>query len=162
GQADIQALIAGNDVIELSEDTKRAIKLVRKAIRKGDLSKKDVDQKVKKILEAKYWMGLNNYKDINIKNLHNDINRQESYALIQELTDAAITLLKGENLIPLRTDFVKKTAILSIGSKEETDFSSTIKKSIPKAVIFNIPKDINLKDLEKIKADLKNYDQILM
>lgn len=162
GQADIQALIAGNDVIELSEDTKRAIKLVRKAIRKRDLSKKDVDQKVKKILEAKYWMGLNNHQNIGIRNLYNDINRPESSILIQELTDAAITLLKGENLLPLRTDFVKKTVILSIGSNEETSFLTTIKKSIPNAAIFTIPKDINIKDLEKIKTDLKNYDQILM
>ncbi len=55
GEADVRGIIAGNDVIELSGNTVRAVRLVRKAIREKRLSWERVDESVKKILAAKYW-----------------------------------------------------------------------------------------------------------
>ncbi|HEX7365775.1 MAG TPA: glycoside hydrolase family 3 N-terminal domain-containing protein [Pelobium sp.] len=162
GEADVRALIAGNDVLELSENSARAIKLIRKSIRHKRLSWADIDAKVKKILEAKYWMGLHQLKPTNPEGLIADLNSPTEQALNQELTDAAITLLKGKEMIPLRNDFVRKTAIITVGVNEETTFAKKIKSAIPNTMLFIIPKDVSVTEMQAIKAELKNYDLCLL
>src|SRR5690606_178772 len=49
-EADVRALIAGNDVIELSQNSELAIKLIRKAIRKKRLSWEQINESVRKVL----------------------------------------------------------------------------------------------------------------
>ena len=162
GEADVRALIAGMDVIELSENTDRAIKLIRKSIRQKRLTWIDVNEKVKKILAAKYWMGLSKVDSVKTENLISDLNRPASYQLIQQLTDAAITVVKGAEQLPLRNDFVRKTAILSIGENMPTVFSDMIKKSNTKNQLFIIPKDISVKEMEAVKAELQLFDQVVL
>lgn len=47
GEADVMGIIAGNDILELSENSARAIKLVRKAVREDRISMDQIDQSVK-------------------------------------------------------------------------------------------------------------------
>ncbi|HET8828138.1 MAG TPA: glycoside hydrolase family 3 N-terminal domain-containing protein, partial [Pelobium sp.] len=162
GEADVRGLIAGNDVLELSENTSRAIKLIRKSIRHKRLSWADIDAKVKKILEAKYWMGLHKLEPVETESLVSDLNSPTAKALNQELTDAAITLLKGEQMIPLRNDFVRKTAIVTIGVKEPSIFANAIKKEMPNATLFIVPKDISIKEMVAVKNELKKFDLCLL
>ncbi|MFC5283711.1 glycoside hydrolase family 3 protein [Pedobacter alpinus] len=162
GEADVRGLIAGNDVLELSENTLRAEKLIRKSIRQKRLTWADIDAKVLKILKAKYWMGLNKLEPVITTNVVADLNTPAAQQLNQELSDAAITLLKGESLIPLRNDFVRKTAIINIGPKVPTVFSDAIRKEIPDATLFIIPKDVTLKELESVKQELKKFDICLL
>lgn len=162
GEADVRGLIAGNDVLELSENSARAIKLIRKSIRKKRLSWDDIDVKVKKVLEAKYWMGLHKLKPIDTTDLVSDLNSPKANMLNQELADASITLLKGEKLIPLRNDFVRKTAIITVGVKEPSVFANAIKKEMPNATLFIIPKDVSIKEMEAVKTELKKFDLCLV
>src|SRR3569833_355860 len=63
GEADVKAFLACNDIIELSENSERAIGLIKKAIRKDGVTKKEFEARVKKVLTAKYSAGLNRYKE---------------------------------------------------------------------------------------------------
>ncbi|MEJ7684864.1 MAG: glycoside hydrolase family 3 N-terminal domain-containing protein [Segetibacter sp.] len=74
GQASVQSLIAGNDMLCLPEDIKGSIKKIRKAIRKKDLKKSDIDSRVKKVLLAKYNTGLNQVDSIKTEGLVQDLN----------------------------------------------------------------------------------------
>src|SRR5690606_8468785 len=81
GEADVRAIIAGNEVLELSENSKRAIKKVRKAIRKKRLSWDDINARVKKILAVKYWMGLNQRQAVITEHLYQDLNNDSANKL---------------------------------------------------------------------------------
>lgn len=162
GEADVKGLIAGMDVIELSENTVRAAKLIRKSIHQKRLSWADINSKVRRILEAKYWMGLNQLQPVNINNVYQDLNLPAAQQLNQQLSDASITVLKDAQQFPLRNDFVRKTAVVSIGPKEITEFATNIKKANPDAVVFILPKNISLKELEIVKTELKKYDQFIL
>ena len=161
GEADVRGIIAGNDVLELSENTERAIHLIRKSIRHHRLTWEDINQKVKKILEAKYWMGLNNLEEVNTQNVVTDLNRPASYQLIQNLTDAAVTVVKNDNIIPLRNDFIRKTAVLCIGQQKEPAFYKSINQAYPNTILFLIPKDLSDTEYNQVKASLQNFDQII-
>ncbi len=163
GKADVQALIAGLDVLELSEDTERAIRMIKKAIRHKQISITEIEAKVKKVLAAKYWMELHKKQQpVVVEKIYQDLNRNESKVLIQQLTDNAVTVVKGANALPLRADFIQKTAILNIGVSENTRFSNILKGLHPNTLVINIPKEISAAELANTRARLKQYDQIIM
>ncbi len=162
GEADVRGIIAGNDVLELSQNSERAVKLIRKEIRHNRITWEDIDKRVKKILEAKYWAGLNRLDSVKTSRVYEELNRAESNVLNQELADAAITVLKGTAMFPLRNDFVRKRAIISVGPKGNTVFATELKKANPDATIFIVSKDISLTELEKVKAEIVKYDQLII
>ncbi len=161
GEADVRGIIAGNDVIELSENSDRAIKLVRKAIRTKRLSWERVNESVKKILRAKYWVGLDNLQPINTANVAADLNRPEALVLNQRLADAAVTILKSDNQIR-NLDKTKKTAVISMGGKSLTLFQDMLKKDLDNTMNFILSKDAGANDIANIAKELQNYDQIIV
>jgi beta-N-acetylhexosaminidase len=162
GEADLLGIIAGNDVLELSENSGRAIKLIRKAIRKKRISWDDINNRVIKILTAKYWMGLHQLQTIDTTNLVANLNRKDAKVLVQQLTDAAITVLSGEQNLPLKNDPSCKTAVLSIGPKTNGIFAQQIKNNFANTTLFTLAKDAKASDIADIQAQLKDYDQIVM
>jgi beta-glucosidase-like glycosyl hydrolase len=70
----VEALIAGNDMLCLPESVHETIKAVRKAIKKKKLSWDDINAKVRKVLLAKYNLGLHEWKPVDTNNLLDDLN----------------------------------------------------------------------------------------
>lgn len=161
GEADVKSFLAGMDIIELSENSKNAAKLIRKAVRKKEIAPEEFEAKVKRVLAAKYWAGLNNYKPIATNNLLADLNRPASAELIQQLSDAAVTLLKGDSRL-LKQDTTKRTAIISIGVTGPTVFQKELCKSYPNGRFFTIAKNTPVPELNSMLAMLKQYDQVFI
>ncbi len=74
GEAAVQAIIAGNDMLCLPDDVPAAIDAIKTAIKKKRIKQKDIDAKVKKILYAKYQLGLNKPQVIETSHLVEDLN----------------------------------------------------------------------------------------
>ncbi|HRB53953.1 MAG TPA: glycoside hydrolase family 3 N-terminal domain-containing protein, partial [Bacteroidia bacterium] len=74
GDIELQALLAGNDILLMSENVKPAIEKIKTAIQKRKLRKSALDEKVRKILMAKHWAGLYNYTPVDTTNLNYDLN----------------------------------------------------------------------------------------
>ena len=161
GEADVRAIIAGNDVLELSENSKRAIKKVRKAIRKKRLSWDDINARVKKILAAKYWMGLNQRQAVITEHLYQDLNNDSAKQLNQQLADAAITLLKGDTLIK-QLDFTEKTALVSIGVDSLTTFQQILGGHFDNSLNFILSAKATGAEVSKVANELKNYKQVIV
>jgi beta-N-acetylhexosaminidase len=161
GEADVRAFLAGNDLIELSVNSQNAAKLILKAIRRNKITKAEFEVKVKKLLAAKYWAGLNAYKPTTPKNIIQDINRPAAAELIQQLGDAAITVLKGDSRT-LRQNPFKKTAIISVGVDRPTVFQMELSKWYANSMIFLVGKNTSLTDLNRMLQTLKGFDQIFV
>lgn len=161
GEADVRAIIAGNDVLELSENSKRAIKKVRKAIRKKRLSWDDINARVKKILAVKYWMGLNQRQAVITEHLYQDLNNDSAKQLNQQLADAAITLLKGDTLIK-QLDLAEKTALVSIGVDSLTTFQQILGGHFDNSLNFILSAKATGAEVSKVANELKNYKQVIV
>lgn len=161
GEADVRAFIAGNDILELSENSDRAIKLIRKAIRKDKVAKEEFIARVKKVLAAKYWLGLNNYLPVNTANLSADINSPAAKALVQQLGDAAVTLLKGDTLINSLNP-TKRTALISIGVTELTPYQQQLGHYFTNSTPFYVGKDMPVADMNAMLQGLKGFDQVVI
>lgn len=161
GEADVMGVIAGNDILELSEDSKRAVKKVKQAVRDQRISMDQIDASVKKILTAKYWAGLNVKQTIVENNVVNEVNRQESLTLLQQLADASITLLKGKSQIS-QLDATKRTVIINIGTATATTFEKEMRTFYQNSVAFNLDKNADASSIAKVLAEIKHEDQIII
>lgn len=161
GESDVLGLIAGLDVIELSGNSKRAVKLVRQSIHSGQFSWERINSSVRKVLVAKYWSGLSQKRIIDPYNIIADLNRPEAIQLNQQLADAAVTILNSDKQIK-NLDLNKKTALVSIGAPGLTTFLNIMKPILPNSMIFLLPKDASDSDINNVKAELKAFNQIIV
>jgi beta-glucosidase-like glycosyl hydrolase len=161
GEADVRAIIAGNDILELSQNSKRAIKMVRKAIKEKRIDKNELETRIKKVLAAKYWLGLDKLQAVDTLNLYSDLNRVKAKLLNQTLADNAVTLLIDE--YPLKElDPLKKTAIISIGTTEISVFQKEVSKELFNSLNFILPSMATTEDIFNLIHELKGYEQIII
>jgi len=162
GEADVRAIIAGNDIIELSENTERAIRLTREAIKARRLRWHQVNVSVKKILAAKYWAGLGSRTVMpDSTSLYQYLNRPEALALNQKLSDAAVTVLKRDSL--LRSfNLNENTAILSLGVTDVTVFQRELGGQFVNSTNFILSKIASEVDITKVRKELKNFKQVIV
>ncbi|NVJ46295.1 MAG: serine hydrolase [Cytophagia bacterium] len=113
GEADVKALQAGNDMILFPVDVPKAMKQIEKALKKETLTQEMLDERVKKILKAKYWFGLNNYEPIETANLTKRINNDYAEYLNRILYQKAITVVDNSDLLipTIRLDDTKFASI---------------------------------------------------
>ncbi|MEL0456225.1 glycoside hydrolase family 3 N-terminal domain-containing protein [Flavobacteriaceae bacterium SZ-1-7] len=129
GDIDLAAFAAGNDVMLMSEDVGVGISKIVEAINSGGISEARLAHSVKKILMAKYKVGLNKYKPVGLYNLSKDLNRIKDDVLYEELLENAITVVKNErDLIPLRRLETKSIAYVKLGDDDGSLFYDELKK----------------------------------
>lgn len=161
GEADVMGIIAGNDILELSENSKRAVKMVRQAIKDQRLTMERIDQSVKKILTAKYWAGLNVKQTIKEDNVYAEVNRPESIALLQQLADASMTLLKGREFVQQLTPN-KRTVFINVGTAEATVFQKEMAMVYKNSINYNLDKNADANAIAKVLAEIKPEDQVVI
>lgn len=161
GEADVLGVIAGNDILELSENSARAVKLVRKAIRDKRITMERIDSSVKKILMAKYWAGLNKKDTINESNVQAEVNRPESKVLLQQLANASMTLLNGTGAIKALSPEMR-TVIISIGTPDVTPFQQELAVFYKNSVVLNLDKTANANSVGRVIGQIRANDQVIV
>ena len=103
GEASLQSIIAGNDMLCLPGDIPGSIDKIIDAIKHKKINKKELYTRVKKILLAKYNLGLHDFAPIDTTNLVTDLNK-ETISINEKIAQHTLTLLKNENasLVPLQ------------------------------------------------------------
>jgi len=143
GEVDVKALLAGNDVLLFSENVPEAINKIKEAVKNGEITQKEIDERCYKILLAKSWVGLDKYKPVEINNLHNDLNSPYAKMINNRLYENSLTLLENkENILPLmRLDTIKIAAI-SIGDSVNNEFQQSFERyaSVSKFSMSPVPK----------------------
>ncbi len=186
GQADVQALIAGNDVLVFPEDLPQSIEHIKQAIREKTLDGKAVDEKVKRILRLKYQMNLQAWQPIATKELGRQLHTPQAQLLKQQLFEQAITVVANEEqLIPLKDLGGLRIASLSImnettaqGAKNLSQaaadptqphagsaaalFPAMLKKYAPIAHHTLVREQITPEVLEQLANQLKHYQVVVV
>ncbi|MFT5648383.1 MAG: beta-N-acetylhexosaminidase, partial [Aureispira sp.] len=126
GETDLKALLAGNDILLVTQDIPVAKKRIYGAIKEGLITWDEIDGRVRKILHAKYKLGLHRYKPVNARNVASRLDVQENKALKQELVSQALTLVDHAAIFPLGK---QKVACISVGTgKNETAFTKELSR----------------------------------
>lgn len=162
GEVEALALQAGNDMLLLPEDIGKALTKIKQYISEGKIDQAEVDKSVKKILAAKYRLGLHEYKAASLLNVRGELNTPEAIILKRKLVASALTLIRNkDNLIPFRNLEDRKFASLSIGATSRTDFQKTLDK-YTKFRHFNLGKTIPSAKGNQLLGQLRNYDVVVV
>jgi len=161
GEADVMAIEAGHDLLEVSENSGRAIDMIEKAIKSGRISQADVDARVKKVLAAKLWLGLDKLKPVNTNNLYQDLNTASSQSLVQRISDAAVTLLKSDRGLK-RFDPKRATSIVSVGVDQAQDFEKGLSLQLSDFDQYFIKGNETEEQLKELMKDAKDNRQIVL
>ncbi|WP_456867383.1 glycoside hydrolase family 3 N-terminal domain-containing protein [Galbibacter sp. BG1] len=156
GNVDLSAFLAGNDMLLISADTPEGIKKLTEAYTNGIITEERLAYSVKKVLKAKYKVGLNNYKPVAQAHLYEDLNRVEDTILFEEVMENAITVAKNdEQTIPIRDLDKKSIAYIGMGDGDNSTFVETLKKYTSVAYIHG-------DDLSDIVNRIKPYDLVII
>lgn len=90
GRVDALALIAGNDIVESTENLGLAIAEVKKALANGELLWRDIELKCKKQLIVKRVLNLSENKEV----VASQLNLKSDSILVQQIYDKALTVVR--------------------------------------------------------------------
>ncbi len=163
GEAEAEALLAGNDLLLLSEDIPMAIAAILNYVEEDKITWKQINESVKKILVFKYLLNLTTTPKIkDIDGIDKEINNAEAIVLKERLIEEALTLVKNDqNIIPIKDGQHQKFASLSIGANKETDFQKRL-SSFEEFTHFQCPKSLSNGVIDARVKALSKYDIVFV
>lgn len=156
GDIDLEAFLAGNDILLFSENVPAAIEKICMAHQNGLISEYRLSRSVKKILRYKFFAGLNNYKAIPTENIISDIYPSSNDALHYQLYENAITVVKNKNsILPIKSLDNNKIAYVKLGDDTNSKFVSTLKKYTK---ITEVASD----NIDSLNVKLSTYNTVIV
>ncbi|HEV7349224.1 glycoside hydrolase family 3 N-terminal domain-containing protein [Telluribacter sp.] len=159
----LRALMAGNDILVCPESVGETVKRIKEALAQGTITQDFIDEKVKRILKAKYWAGLNEYKPVELANLYQDLNNKESRELYRELSEAAVTVVRNDNnLLPIRTLEGLKVASVTVGVGTKTVFQKMLGHYAPMRHHIFSDKPNNEEEIAQMMQHLEGFEVVIV
>ena len=156
GEIELAAFLAGNDVLLISGNIPKAHELLVASYNNGTITEERLMHSVKKILYAKYKVGLQNYEPVKFENLVEDLNAPIDNVLYEEAMENALTVLKNERLIlPIKELETIKIAYVEFGDDSGEAFYNQLKK-------YSKIDWVKAKTLEDYNNQLKVYDLVII
>jgi beta-glucosidase-like glycosyl hydrolase len=134
GEASLQAIIAGNDMLCLPGDIPGSIEKIKQAIRKKKLKQEDIDNRVKRVLLAKYQYGLANREPIKLAGLTKDLNSMVM-SMKRQIAENALTLLSSDiGMLPITKG--KRVAYVGVGLTKDNVFAQQVRQDYDAHVYY--------------------------
>ena len=100
-EAAVRALEAGADMLLKPADNDAAFRGVSEAVKSGRISEKRIEESARKIMAAKYDLGLVKQRIAPVDEIDRIVSSKEVNALAREIAEHAVTLVRNErNLVP--------------------------------------------------------------
>lgn len=161
----VKAIQAGHDMIIAENDYEKSLYAIVNAVKKGSLSEKMLDERIKKILLLKQKYGL--FKSLKIKK----INLKAHKAIAEKVALGSIHLERDKNdTIPLRLQPENKVLLLTPLQMQKWEIGvhyrnhsliSFFKKYHENIVEENIPNEITSGFVEKILISVKSSQIVI-
>ena len=162
GEADVEALVAGNDILLFPENVEATVKKIKSAIRKEILTEEMINEKCRKVLEAKVKYVLPYSTLVDTAQLTERLSSPSAKALLQETYAKAITLVKNDDLLlPLTHLDTLRIASLNFGDRKAKEFENMLEKYAPCAH-FSISPEASKEKMQKLVKELSDYNCIIL
>ena len=156
GDIDLEAFLAGNDVLLFAENVPVAITKFKAAFESGNLTAERLEYSVKKILKYKYLADLQSYKEVNLTNLFNDLNQSKYDAMNFKLYEKALTVLKNKDkILPIKRLEKEKIAYIKLGNDSHEDFFQKLNQ-------FAEVTEIQSTNIDSVLVELETYSKVII
>jgi len=162
GILDKLALLAGNDILLYSEDVRKAVYEIHIAIENCEITEDEVNERVKKVLMAKYWAGLDKAPYIDTTNLIADLNTPDAVFLQRKMYEQSLTALTNKSsILPLKDLESMRIASIVIGDNKNNAFQEQLLK-YGQVDVFSEDKDAPVSMFEAMAGFMANYDLVIL
>ncbi len=163
----VLAIKAGADVALLPPDPKGTIDAIEQAVVKGEISKKQIDDSVRRLLRAKYRVGLATKKSVDLANANKIIEKPENVKFANELAERSMTLFRNENnVLPLGTKQANNTLFIIVAGDDDADqgliFKSAIENRVKNARVVRVDKRTTDKEYDALFDEAKKAGTVLV
>lgn len=156
GEIDLEAFLAGNDILLCPENVPVAIEKLCIAYQDSLISEERLSYSVKKILKYKFKAGLNNYRPTALTSIYDELNPIKNDVLQYELYENAITVIKNtDSIIPLNNLATEKIAYVKLGDDINSSFLSTLKK-------YTNVDEVKDEDIDCLLEELVLYTKVIV
>lgn len=119
GRIEVEALKAGNDILLFSMNVGKGMHAILKAAKIGELDSTYLTDKVRKVLQAKYWLGLNEPYRLHTNGLDSTLFDSTTVAINERIIANSITLVKNNSKVLPLDVMDKDVAFLGLGNREK-------------------------------------------
>jgi beta-glucosidase-like glycosyl hydrolase/CubicO group peptidase (beta-lactamase class C family) len=162
GKAEVKAILAGDDILLFPDNVPQAIQGIVKAVQDSIITEEMLNYRVRRILQAKVWMGLDKPQSVGIANLLEDLNTEEGQLIKERILSNAITLVQNpENLLPISHLAQQQLAVVTVGATSATPFTSML-GNYAKFSAFFIPKTAAETEFNLLLSKLKSYSTVII
>jgi beta-N-acetylhexosaminidase len=116
----VRAIQAGHDIVLKPKDADTAAKRILEAVRSGEIEEAQIDESVRRILACKARLGLHKNRMIDEENVGALVGTSAHRAVVQELADRSLTLLKNDGVLPVPASHLRSVVNISL-QKAEND-----------------------------------------
>jgi len=156
GAIDLAALLAGNDMLLIPEDVGAAVQKIKRALHTNQLTMERLEFSVEKILKAKYWAGLHEYRPVVLDNLEEELNTIQDSLLHITLVENSITLLQNKKgIFPIKELSDVKVAYVKLGDAPHKDFVDMLAK-------YTSIKEVKVDSSNAFLDSLAEFDKVIV
>ncbi len=128
GELEVAAFAAGNDILLFPEDVPAAARALKAAFESGRLDAGELDRRVRRILQAKDWAGLDDWAPLPTDSLAERLDLPRARRIRDELCRRRLTLARNANdLLPFRSGDSMGIALLDLGRGTPSVFQQTLR-----------------------------------
>ena len=122
GEAAVRAIRAGADVALTPPDPKAAVDALEAAVRSGQLTEARIDESVRRLLAAKYRLGLAQKRLVDPAAVNRVVERPENVREAQRVAEASLTLLRNRgDVLPLDPAAAASTLFVVVAADEDEE-----------------------------------------
>ena len=164
-EAAVRALQAGADALLMPADPDAALQAVLAAVADGRLTRRRIQESVRKILAAKERLGLDRRRLVNLTALNGGLDTTAIDARVQQIAGRAVTLVRNNNsLLPLTNAGQACYLVLaeSPHSSEGESFILEIRKQSREARIATVDASMSRETLTGVAAAMSACERYVV
>jgi len=167
GGSAVMAIKAGADLVLFPPDVDAAIAAVEAAVTSGDVSEKRIDESVRRLLAAKYRLGLTKNRFVDLAKVNESVEKPVNVAEANRTAEKSITLLRNAGKIfPLTKETAAKTLFVVIAADDDQTEGAAlvpeIQKRFSNAKFARLDPRSTVEEYAKVLNDAKNYESVIL
>ena len=153
----LRCVNAGVDLILMPQGESVSISAIEQAVNSGSISEERINTSVRKILNAKNWLKLNENKLTDVSKVSSIVNSDEANRISRQIADESLTLVKNNNsTVPFSNAASQSCLIISLNNGNEKANSDYFLRR------FNEKNRFNSTSYYDLTGDIVNSDEILL
>jgi beta-N-acetylhexosaminidase len=163
----VMAVQAGADVILLPLNSTNAINAVEAAVKRGELTEARIDESVRRLLKAKYRLGLTENTQVDLTKVNQLVENPENVREANEIAEQSITLLRNAGeMLPLSVEKANRTLFVVAAADDDpvegAAFTPEVQRRAPNAKILRLDYRNGKEDFEKAVTEAQGFDSIVL